>query len=179
MNEKEIIENLKTKLKDATKIVNLSSKDFRFKGWHAGTITLLRNLPPGYKLDINDFKKLTFEDTKYRRGNKFFNPGDNAKYTEDINMAGKILKKIISSLSSAPKGAPVKQEKKAEKPTAVKKARPAKKGKSPARPGKAVKTKTRKSPSKPVKPAAKKKPSSASKASPSKTVARPTKKPKK
>ncbi len=150
MNEKEIIENLKTKLKDAKKIVNLSSKDFRFKGWHAGTIALLRNLPPGYKLDINDFKKLTFEDTKYRRGNKFFNPGDNAKYTEDINMAVKILKKIISSLSSAPKGAPVKQEKKA---AVIKKTKPAAKGKSPARPGK---TKIRKSSSKPVKPAAKK-----------------------
>jgi hypothetical protein len=176
MNEKEIIENLKTKLKDATKIVNLSSKNFRFKGWHAGTITLLRKLPPGYKLDINDFKKLTFEDTKYRRGNKFFNPGDNAKYTEDINMAVKILKKIISSLSSAPKGAPVKQEKKAAKPAVIKKTKPAAKGKSPARPGK---TKIRKSPSKPVKPAAKKKPAKASKASSRKTGVKSSKKPKK
>ena len=115
--DKELLEKIKKRLKETKSIRNLSSKDFRFKNWHAGTINLLRNLPPDFIQDINDFKKLTFSDTKYHRGKKFFNPLDNTKYREDLDSAVKILKKITSSKKEA---APQK-ESKPEKPVTVKK----------------------------------------------------------
>ncbi|PIU28280.1 MAG: hypothetical protein COT09_05445 [Candidatus Hydromicrobium americanum] len=93
---KELLEKIENKLKEVKLIRNLSSKDFRFKNWHASTINLLRNLPPDFIQDINDFKKLTFSDTKYHRGNRFFNPLDNTRYREDLDSAVKILKKITS-----------------------------------------------------------------------------------
>ena len=93
---KELLEKIKKRLKEVKLIINLSSKDFRFKNWHASTINLLKNLPPDFILDVNDFKKLTFTDTKYHRGKKFFNPADNTRYREDLDSAVKILKKITS-----------------------------------------------------------------------------------
>ena len=114
---KELLEKIKNKLKEVKSIKNLSSRDFRFKNWHAGTINLLKNLPSDFILDINDFKKLTFTDTKYHRGSRFFNPLDNTKYREDLDSAVKILKKITSSRKEA---ASLK-ESKPGKPAAVKK----------------------------------------------------------
>lgn len=114
---KELLEKIEKKLKEVKLIRNLSSKDFRFKNWHASTINLLRNLPPDFIQDINDFKKLTFSDTKYHRGKRFFNPLDNTKYREDLDSAVKILKKITSIKKEA---APQK-ESKPGKPAAIKK----------------------------------------------------------
>jgi len=115
--DKELLEKIEKKLKEVKLIRNLSSKDFRFKNWHASTINLLRNLPPDFIQDINDFKKLTFSDTKYHRGKKFFNPLDNTKYREDLDSAVKILKKI----TSIKKEVDSKKEIEPEKAAAVKK----------------------------------------------------------
>lgn len=117
MMDKELLEKIEKKLKEVKLIRNLSSKDFRFKNWHASTINLLRNLPPDFIQDINDFKKLTFSDTKYHRGKKFFNPLDNTKYREDLDSAVKILKKI----TSIKKEVDSKKEIEPEKAAAVKK----------------------------------------------------------
>jgi len=115
--DKELLEKIEKKLKEVKLIKNLSSKDFRFKNWHASTINLLRNLPPDFIQDINDFKKLTFSDTKYHRGKRFFNPLDNTKYREDLDSAVKILKKI----TSIKKDADFKKDIEPEKAAAVKK----------------------------------------------------------
>jgi len=173
-----LLEKIKKKLKEVKSIRNLSSKDFRFKNWHASTINLLKNLPSDFILDVNDFKKLTFTDTKYHRGNRFFNPLDNTKYREDLDSAVKILKKItLSKKESVPqkeskpeKPVTVKKEIKAskkistkiestektntKKSVSTKKAKPAKKGKSPTRIKPARKAKTKKSKSIPKKPSA-------------------------
>ncbi|MFZ3106342.1 MAG: hypothetical protein WA105_03060 [Candidatus Hydromicrobium sp.] len=125
---KELLEIIEKKIKEVKLIRNLSSKDFRFKNWHASTINLLRNLPPDFIQDINDFKKLTFSDTKYHRGKKFFNPLDNTKYREDLDSAVKILKKITSIKKEAvfkkdiepEKAATVKKETKTSKKTSPK-----------------------------------------------------------
>ena len=100
----EISDSLKTKIKEAKKISGLNSKHFGFKNWHAATLNLLRNLPSGYLSDINDFKKLAFEDTKFHRGKRFFSQTDNTKYMEDLESAALILEKIASSeISDKPK----------------------------------------------------------------------------
>jgi len=125
---KELLEKIKKRLKEVKLIINLSSKDFRFKNWHASTINLLKNLPPDFILDVNDFKKLTFTDTKYHRGKKFFNPADNTRYREDLDSAVKILKKITSIKKEAvfkkdiepEKAAAVKKETKTSKKTSPK-----------------------------------------------------------
>jgi len=114
---KELLEKIEKKLKEVKLIRNLSSKDFRFKNWHASTINLLKNLPSDFILDVNDFKKLIFTDTKYHRGKKFFNPADNTRYREDLDSAVKILKKI----TSIKKDADFKKEIEPEKAAAVKK----------------------------------------------------------
>jgi len=114
---KELLEKIEKKLNEVKLIRNLSSKDFRFKNWHASTINLLRNLAPDFIQDINDFKKLTFSDTKYHRGKRFFNPLDNTKYREDLDSAVKILKKI----TSIKKEAVPQKESKPGKPAAIKK----------------------------------------------------------
>ena len=93
----EITDSLKTKIKEVKKISGLNSKHFGFKNWHAATLNLLRNLPSGYLPDINDFKKLAFEDTKFHRGKRFFSQTDNTKYREDLESAAVILEKIVSS----------------------------------------------------------------------------------
>ncbi len=91
----EIFDGLKTKIKEAKKISDLGSRHFGFKNWHTTTLNLLRNLPSGYLIEINDFKKLAFEDTKYHRGNRFFSQIDNTRYREDLESAAKILEKIV------------------------------------------------------------------------------------
>ena len=75
-------------------------------------------LSPDFINKVNDFKKLTFSDTKYHRGARPFNPLDNSRYTEDLDNAKKILKKII----------PVKKESKKTKPSGAKKDTSSKKG---------------------------------------------------
>ena len=93
----EIAVSLKTKIEEAKKISGLNSKHFGFKNWHTTILNLLRNLPSNYLPEINDFKKLVFEDTKFHRGKKFFSQTDNTKYREDLGSAVTILKKIIDS----------------------------------------------------------------------------------
>ena len=101
----EITNSLKTKIEEAKKISGLDSKHFGFKNWHATILNLLRNLPSNYLHEINDFKKLAFEDTKFHRGKKFFSQADNTKYREDLESAVKILKKIVDpSKVKKPKG---------------------------------------------------------------------------
>ena len=111
MIDKELLEKIEKKSKETGSIRNLNSRDFRFKNWHASTINLLKNLPPNFIPDINDFKKLTFIDTKYHRGNRFSNPSYDARYLEDLDSATTILKKIISE----------KKDTQPEKETVVKK----------------------------------------------------------
>ena len=110
MTDKELLGKIEKKLKETKSIRNLNSKDFRFKNWHASTINLLKNLPSDFIQDINDFKKLTFIDTKYHRGSRFFNPEDDTRYREDLDSASVILKEIIS----------IKKETKSEKTSVVK-----------------------------------------------------------
>ena len=97
MEVTEITDNLRTKVKEAKKISGLNSRHFGFKNWHTTTLNLLRNLPSAYLPEINDFKKLAFEDTKFRRGKKFFSQTDNTKYIEDLESAVTILNKIVDS----------------------------------------------------------------------------------
>jgi hypothetical protein len=109
--DKETIDKINKKLKEINSLKSLSSRDFKFKTWHASTINLLKMLPRDFINDVNNFKKLSFSDTKYHRGGKPFNPPDNTRYIEDLDSAGKILKKII----------PVKKESKEKKPPEAKK----------------------------------------------------------
>jgi len=173
--DKELLEKIKKRLKETRSIRNLSSKDFRFKNWHASTINLLRNLLPDFIQDINDFKKLTFSDTKYHRGSRFYNPADDTKYREDLDSAEKILKKItLAKEEIKPEKAPAIEEKvkvdkttsprpgatkggKTRKPSGAKKAVPAKKGTSAARQKPIRKEKVKKSAAMPNKPSAGKK----------------------
>jgi hypothetical protein len=166
MTDKELSGKIEKKLKETKSIRNLNSKDFRFKNWHASTINLLKNLPSDFIQDINDFKKLTFTDTKYHRGNRFFNPADDTRYREDLDSAVKILKKITSTKEEIkPEKALTIKEKdkikkdispKTGKPSGIKKARPAKKVSSAAGKKPAGKVKTGKSASKPKKPSVRK-----------------------
>jgi len=96
----EIFDGLKTKIKEAKKISGLGSRHFGFKNWNTTTLNLLRNLPSGYLIEINDFKKLAFEDTKFHRGKRFFSQTDNTRYREDLESAAAILEKIVSSKKS-------------------------------------------------------------------------------
>ena len=172
MIDKELLEKIEKKLKETGSIRNLNSRDFRFKNWHATTINLLKNLPPNFIPDINDFKKLTFIDTKYHRGSRFFNPADDTKYREDLDSAEKILKKItLAKEEIKPEKAPSIKEKvkvdkttsskpgitkggKTRKPSGTKKAVPVKKGTSAARPKPTRKVKAKKSATMPKKPSA-------------------------
>ena len=109
--DKETIDKINKKLKEINSLKSLSSRDFKFKTWHASTINLLKMLPRDFINDVNNFKKLAFSDTKYHRGGKSFNPPDNTRYIEDLDSAGKILKKLI----------PLKKESKEKKPSGSKK----------------------------------------------------------
>ena len=169
MIDKELLEKIEKKLKETGPIRNLNSKDFRFKNWHASTINLLKNLPPNFIQDINDFKKLTFIDTKYHRGNRFLNPAYDPRYPEDLDSAATILKKIISAKKETrPEKEPVGKEevkpakvskpkkpsgtkKSGTKKTSSKKAGPAKKISTVAKPKPSGKAKIGKSTSKPKK----------------------------
>jgi hypothetical protein len=109
---------LKRKIKEAKKISGFNSRHFAFKNWHATVMQLLRELPSSYLADINEFKKLSFEDTRFKRGRKFFSSPDNSRFVEDLETSVKILKGIIK------KGRP--EEKKKESSTSVKREKPPK-----------------------------------------------------
>lgn len=94
---KDLLEKIDKKLKETRALSNLSSRDFRFKNWHASTINLLKTLPSEFSSYVNNFKKLTFTDTKFHRGARPFNPLDDTKYSEDLDAAVDILKKITSA----------------------------------------------------------------------------------
>jgi len=96
MIEKELLDKIIKRLKEIKTIRDLTSRDLRFKNWHASTVNPLKTLPSDFIIDVNDFRKLTFTDTKYHRGKKFFNPEDITQYREDLDSAAKILKKITS-----------------------------------------------------------------------------------
>jgi len=93
--ELELLEKISKKLKEIKSLKNLNNKDFRFKTWHVSTVNLLKMLPPDFSAGINNFKKLTFTDTKYHRGDRPFVPSASTKYLEDLDHAANILKKII------------------------------------------------------------------------------------
>lgn len=147
MIDKELLEKIEKKLKETKSIMNLNSRDFRFKNWHASTINLLKTLPPYFIQDINDFKKLTFIDTKYHRGNRFSNPSYDARYQEDLDSASTILKKIVSvKKETQPEKEPVikkevdksAKESKPKKPSGTKKTNIKKTGTQKAKPTKKI-----------------------------------------
>ncbi|MFA5015753.1 MAG: hypothetical protein WC549_09490 [Actinomycetota bacterium] len=144
MLNKELLEKIGKKLKETQAIRNFNSKDFRFKNWHASTINLLKTLPSNFIQDINDFKKLTFIDTKYHRGNRFSNPSYDARYLEDLDSASAILKKIVSEkIEIQPEKEPInKEEVKPVKVSKPKKPSGAKKSGSAKKTGSVTKTKT-------------------------------------
>lgn len=159
MIEKELLDKIKKRLKEIKTIRDLSSRDFRFKNWHASTVNLLKALPPDFMVDLNDFKKLAFTDTKYHRGKKFFNPEDDTRYREDLDSSAKILKKI----TSAKEELETKRESIPKKKTAARKEikrKPAKRGVSAGRKKPDKKVKKTKSKSIPKKPPPKKRPKS-------------------
>jgi hypothetical protein len=111
MIDKELLEKINKKLGEIKSLRNLNSKDPAFKNWHVSMINLLKMLPREFINDVNDFKKLTFTDTGYHRGNRPFSAADNTKYLNDLDNAGKILKKIL----------PAKRETKENKSSGAKK----------------------------------------------------------
>jgi len=159
MIEKELLDKIKKRLKEIKTIRDLSSRDFRFKNWHASTVNLLKALPPDFMVDLNDFKKLAFTDTKYHRGKKFFNPEDDTRYREDLDSSAKILKKI----TSAKEELETKRESIPKKKTAARKEikrKPSKRGVSAGRKKPDKKVKKIKSKSIPKKPPPKRRPKS-------------------
>ncbi|MDD5601202.1 MAG: hypothetical protein PHC87_05590 [Actinomycetota bacterium] len=123
MIDKELIEKIDKKLKETKSLRNLNSRDPGFKNWHVSTINLLKMLPRQFARDVNNFKKLTFADTGYHRGNKPFSPADNTKYLQDLDNAVNILKKIASTKTEdkTKKASSEKIEGKAEKVPEIKK----------------------------------------------------------
>ena len=151
MIEKELLDKIAKRLKGIKTIRDLSSRDLRFKNWYASTINLLKTLPSDFIIDVNDFKKLTFSDTKYHRGKKFFNPDDDTRYREDLDSAAKILKKITSTKKEPALSKKTTPKKKAAAKKVIKRI-PAKRGKSATRKKRVSKEKTAKSKSTPKKP---------------------------
>ncbi|MDZ7838995.1 MAG: hypothetical protein U5N58_14255 [Actinomycetota bacterium] len=79
MDEK-IKKAIKTKIKEADKLKSFDSRHPRFKAWHASTMGLLKTLPSELGSKVDQFKKLSFEDTKYHRGKNLYDPAQNQKY---------------------------------------------------------------------------------------------------
>jgi hypothetical protein len=129
----EILKGVKEKLNETVKIAGLDSRHPGFKNWHSTTMQLLRELPPLFSIDVNNFKKLTFEDTGYRRGRKYFSGKDSTKYTQDLDYGSTILKTILkkgkAEISSTVKDKKTEAGKPAKKKTSNKKASPEKKSK--------------------------------------------------
>ncbi len=119
-----IEEILKVKAAETKKMTGLNSKHFAFKNWHATVMQLLRELPSPYIYEVNAFKKLTFEDTRFKRGRKFFSTPDNSRFQNDLDASVKILKDIIKKEKTENKKIDGKKalqkSKKFPKPTAKK-----------------------------------------------------------
>ena len=94
MNQK-FVKNIKSKVSEIKDIQKFNSKHPRFKSWHASTLSLLKNLPPEKTKILNEFKKLTFEDTKYHRGKNVFEPAFEKKFVDDLNKAKRLLSRLI------------------------------------------------------------------------------------
>lgn len=87
---------LKKRIKDVKKITGFNSRHFAFKNWHATIMQLLKELPSSYAIEINDFKKLSFEDTRFKRGRKFLTSTDNSRFVQDLESSVNILERIIN-----------------------------------------------------------------------------------
>ncbi|MFO7928812.1 MAG: hypothetical protein R6U35_04010 [Candidatus Humimicrobiaceae bacterium] len=101
--DQKLIKNIRSKIKEIKNMQNLSSKHPKFKSWHASTLALLKGLPPEKTKVLNEFKKLTFEDTKYHRGKNVFEPAFDQKFVDDLNQAKKILTKLTPKKSTKKK----------------------------------------------------------------------------
>ena len=95
MELNEILKGLETKISEAKKMTGLHSKHFIFRNWHATVMQLLRDLPSSYLLQVNEFKKLNYEETGFKRGRKFLSSPDNSKFLDDLDSSVSILKDII------------------------------------------------------------------------------------
>jgi len=149
MDLNEVLKGLELKIKGAGEISGLSSKHFGFKNWHTTTLALLRELPSSYFQEVNNFKKLTFETTGYKRGKKFASQTDTTKYTGDLDSAVKALKEIIeknkAGSSKKKSDSPTDQKTKPDKPplkksgikktSAEKNAKKSSSGREPAKKG--------------------------------------------
>ena len=153
MVEKELLDKIKKRLNEIKIIRDLSSRDLRFKNWYASTVSLLKTLPSDFFIDINDFRKLTFTDTKYHREKKFFNPEDDTRYRKDLDSAAKILKKITSLKKETEIIKETRPKVKAAAGKEIKR-KPAKRGKSTTRKKRVSKEKTTKIKTAPKKPPA-------------------------
>jgi len=86
---------VKSKIKEIDKLMNLDSRHPRFKAWHVATMNILKNLPAEFNKSVNEFKRLTFEDTKYHREKKPYNPAQKGKYAQHLESAKKILTGLV------------------------------------------------------------------------------------
>ncbi len=86
-----LLEAIQKKVKDIDKLEELDSRHPRFKAWQASVRSILKNLPPEFNNEVNDFKRLSFEDTKYHRGKNLYDPSKKDKYIKDLESARKIL----------------------------------------------------------------------------------------
>jgi hypothetical protein len=102
MELQDILKGLKAKAAEAKKLTGFSSKHFAFKNWHTTVMQLLKELPASYISQVNDFKALTFEDTGFKRGRKFFSSSDNSRFIQDLEASSNILKEIAKT--------PIKEE---------------------------------------------------------------------
>ncbi|MGM0366462.1 MAG: hypothetical protein ACQEP5_07990 [Actinomycetota bacterium] len=93
---------IKSKIKDIDKLMELDSRHPRFKTWQVSTMSILKNLPPEFNHTVKDFKKLTFEDTKYHRGKNLYDPSQKDKFIEDLQAAKKILTVLVSKKEDKP-----------------------------------------------------------------------------
>ncbi|MDD3777310.1 MAG: hypothetical protein PHN32_06870 [Actinomycetota bacterium] len=98
-----IIKGIKDKIKEVEKLRDFDARHPRFRAWHVSTIGLLKLLPAEFKGKLAEFKKLSFEDTKYRRGKNLYDPAQNQKYLEDLSAAASLLSSLIPKKSKQDK----------------------------------------------------------------------------
>ena len=141
-----IFKSLDAKIKETKKITGFNSKHFAFRNWHATVMQLLRELPSSYNTYILEFKKLTFENTGFKRGRKFLSSSDNSRYLEDINSSIRILKEIIKKGGTEVRkpAKPEAKESESKKPVKKTGTGKAKQTKGPRKPAKTGSSSTRK-----------------------------------
>jgi hypothetical protein len=134
-----ILKGVKEKLNETVKIAGLDSRHPGFKNWHSTTMQLLRELPPLFSIEVNNFKKLTFEDTGYRRGRKYFSGKDSTKYTQDLDYGSTILKTILKKGKAKSSSTVEDKKHESDKPTKNKTAnKKTSSEKKPKKPGNTV-----------------------------------------